>query len=210
MQLRLSLRRMCGARPNQAPADLGPPLLELGPGRLRPELVGASEISDKGTFLPWFHTTAREPKRAHSEGPGLEHQNSTTRPPEREKKMKTAAGEGKKKRNVGRSGGGRSSGGRKSGPAGGRSRERAVPREGGPARGRSRTTQTTPPHTIWIFTPRKSGPHTTHTNTHQHTPTHTQHTHNRHTPQHHTHHTHHTQTHTRTHNSDLGCLGWPA
>ena len=55
------------------------------------------------------------------------------------------------------------------GSAGG-SRGRSVPREGGPAKRAVRTTQTTPHHTNWIFTPRKSGPHTTHTTHTPHTP----------------------------------------
>ena len=112
------------------------------------------------------------------EGPRIQkhHQNSTRRPPEREreKERKWVREREKKSEILG-------------GPA-----------EGGPAKWRSRgkvvrTTQTTPPHTNWIFN-RKSEPHTTHT-------THT-HTHHTHTHTHtHTHHTQHTQqqTHTPTH-----------
>ena len=75
-------------------------------------------------------------------------------------------------------------------------RWRAVRRKGGPAGGRSRgrvvrTTQTTPPHTNWIFT-RKSGPHT-HTHTHQHSNTPNTHTNT------HTHKPTHTHQHSNTH-----------
>ena len=115
---------------------------------------------------PGFHTTAREPKRAHLRVPAFNHTTKIQkrRPPEREKERKWRREREKRakfwavqRRAV---------------------RRRAVPREGGPARGRScgravRTTQTTPPHTIWIFTPRKSGPHTTHTTHNTHTATHT-------------------------------------
>ena len=57
---------------------------------------------------PGFHTTAREPKRAHLRVPTLQshHQNSTKRPPREEERMEIVAGEGKKERNFGRSGGG--------------------------------------------------------------------------------------------------------
>ena len=51
-----------------------------------------------------FHTTAREPKRAHLRVPAFHkhHQNSTKGPTrEGEKRLKTVAGEGKKKRNFG-------------------------------------------------------------------------------------------------------------
>ena len=55
-----------------------------------------------------FHTTARELQTCTLEGPGLQkhHQNSTRRHPERHKKSEMVAGEGKKARNFGRSGGG--------------------------------------------------------------------------------------------------------
>ena len=46
---------------------------------------------------PGFHTTAREPKRAHFRAPAFKHhQNSTRRHPERQKKSEMVAGERKK------------------------------------------------------------------------------------------------------------------
>ena len=49
-----------------------------------------------------FHTTAREPKRGHFRVPAFKkhHQNSTKGPQERERRMKTVAGEGKKKSEI--------------------------------------------------------------------------------------------------------------
>ena len=68
----------------------------------RPGLVGP----------PGFHTTAREPKRVHLRVPVFKNTTKIQRkrPKEREKRMKTVVGEGKKERNFGRSGGGRSGG----------------------------------------------------------------------------------------------------
>ena len=58
---------------------------------------------------PGFHTTAREPKRAHLRVPAFNHhQNSTRRPTREEERMKIVAGEGKKERNFWRTSGGRS------------------------------------------------------------------------------------------------------
>ena len=54
----------------------------------RPGLVGP----------PGFHTTAREPKRAHLRAPALQkpHQNSTKGPPRERRKNENCGGEGKK------------------------------------------------------------------------------------------------------------------
>ena len=73
---------------------------------------------------PGFHTTAREPKRAHLRVPVFKNtaKIQRKRPKEREKRMKTVVGEGKKKSEIlggpaeggpngGRSGAGRSGGG---------------------------------------------------------------------------------------------------
>ena len=81
-----------------------------------PAKFGQSIFGQSFSCGCWCCRKTREPK-----GPGLQkhHQISTRRPPEREKKTIMGAGEGKKERHFGRSGGGRS-------------RERAVPREGGP------------------------------------------------------------------------------
>ena len=103
---------------------------------------------------PPFPRQPENSKRAHLRVPALQtppkFHEKTPKERERERKKKNENGgrerENQKRIFFGRSGGGRSS-------------ERAV-----------RTTQTTPPHTNWIFTPRESGPRTTQ----QHTPTHTQ------------------------------------
>ena len=63
---------------------------------------------------PGFHTTIREPKRAHFMAPASKHQNSTRRPPRERRKNEISCGRGKKERNFGRS------------------RGRAVRRRGGP------------------------------------------------------------------------------
>ena len=69
----------------------------------RPSLVGP----------PGFHTTAREPKRAHLSAPVFKNTTKIQREdlPEREETKKFSVGEGKKERNFGRSGEGRSGGG---------------------------------------------------------------------------------------------------
>ena len=140
---------------------------------------------------PGFHTTAREPERAHFKGPGLhkKHQNSTRRLPRERKRTKMRAGEGKKERNFGRSGGGRSGGGRSGG------RRSCGARSGGGWTQTHTATHTHPPN----HTP------PTHKHTQTHTNTHTQNTH-KHTQtdtqtdtQTETHPPNHTQQHTHTH-----------
>ena len=55
----------------------------------------------KASGPPGFHTTAREPKRAHlSAWRFKHHQNSTRRPPEREEKNEFCGGTGRKKREI--------------------------------------------------------------------------------------------------------------
>ena len=68
-------------------------LLVLKAGALK---CSRLEERNKGG-LPGFHTTAREPKRGHL-SPSLQkhNQNSTIRHPERQKRAKMGAGEGKK------------------------------------------------------------------------------------------------------------------
>ena len=80
------------------PSNLHP----AGPNSLGPH--GAAGVS---------HDSPRAQKCTF-EGPGLQshHQNSTKRPPREEERMKIVAGEGKKERNFGRSGGGESGGGK--------------------------------------------------------------------------------------------------
>ena len=75
----------------------------------RPGLVGP----------PGFHTTTREPKRAHLSVPVFKNTTKIQRkrPKERGKRINTVAGEGKKERNFGRSGGGGSDGGGSGGGA---------------------------------------------------------------------------------------------
>ena len=83
-------------------------------GPRRPGLVGP----------PGFHTTAREPKRAHLRVPAFKNTTKIQRerPKEREKRMKTVTGEGKKKSEIlgGPAEGGPAEGGPAEGGSGGR------------------------------------------------------------------------------------------
>ena len=61
----------------------------------------------KNHFAPGLHTTAREPKRAHSMVPAFNHTTKIRRnDPKRGRKSENCGGRGKKERNFGRSGGG--------------------------------------------------------------------------------------------------------
>ena len=77
---------------------------------------------------PGFHTTAREPKRAHLSAPVFKNTTKIQREdlPEREERKKISGGRGQKKSEI------------LGGPGGGRSRGRAVQGKGGPGEGRSR------------------------------------------------------------------------
>ena len=99
------------------PTGPHPPLPHLSCA-LWPGLVGP----------PGFHTTTREPKRAHLSAPVFKnhHQNSTRRHPEREEKKEISGGRENKKSEI------------LGGPGEGRSRGRAVQEKGGPGEGRSR------------------------------------------------------------------------
>ena len=91
----------------------------------RPGLVGP----------PGFHTTAREPKRAHLSVPVFKNTTKIQRenPQRGKKRTNFLAGREKKERNFGRSRGRAVQG--KGGPGEGRSRGRAVQGKGGPGRG---------------------------------------------------------------------------
>ena len=87
----------------------------VGVRRVEPRRVGPRksgtpkgwEAQNFALFLPFpglvgppgFHTTAREPKRAHFRALALQkhHQNSTRRPPEREEKNEFCGGRGEKR-----------------------------------------------------------------------------------------------------------------
>ena len=126
-----------------------------------------------------FSRQPENSKRAHMRVPALQkhHQNSTRRPPEREKRSKMGAGEGKESAKFWAVR-------RRRGPAKG-----GGPEEEGPADTRTRTNNTTHPHNTHNTTHTNTQTDTqTHTNAHKHTHTNT----HRHTHK-------HTQTHTNTH-----------
>ena len=97
--------------------------------------------AQSGPKPPGFHTTTREPKRAHLRVLAFKnHQNSTRRPPEREEKNEFCGGRGKKKSEI------------LGGPAAG------GPAEGGPAE----ALNTHSPHTAHN-TEQHTATHTQHT-----------------------------------------------
>ena len=129
----------------------------------RPGLVGP----------PGFHTTVREPKRAHLRVPVFKkhHQNSTRRHPEREEKNEFCGGRGKKKSEI--LGGPGEGGPGKGGPG------KGGPGKGGPGKGgpgKAGPGGTEHDQTKTLKPPHGNRETNTHKHTHTHTNTHTTHT----------------------------------